>query len=79
MAEIGFDLESTEFARLRAERGWRFIETAHRIELLDIRDLVHAVTPVFDFEVGERNNDRVLLFDRDHVALVFEQEGNFQQ
>ena len=38
-----------------------------------------AITPVFDSEVFVRDNDRFILFDRDHAIFVFEHEGNLQQ
>jgi hypothetical protein len=40
--------------------------------LLDIRDLIDAVTPVFNFELGERNYDRFFFLDCDHAVLVFD-------
>ena len=47
--------------------------------LFGIGDFLDPIAPVFNFEVRERDCDRLFFLERDQPVLVFEQSGNLEQ
>lgn len=47
-----------------------------RADSLDIGNLPYSVAPILDLEIFEWDEDRIPLFDGDHLLVVLDQERN---